>query len=199
MPARAIGLCGSHRTGKTTLALALSEKTGIPFVKTSTTEVFKSAGLDPASPMDFETRIGIQHKVLDSAVRIWEGAGAGKNLFITDRTPVDMVAYTLADIQGQTPADYGKLEVYISRCLEAANRFFGLIVVIQPGIPLVYEEGKAALNGAYLEHLNTLVIGFCNDERLRSPFVVVRRDLIALEDRVKAVLEALRQRGFFPR
>ena len=42
-----IGLVGSHRTGKTTLARAFAEDSGIPFVETSTAEVFRRLGYDP--------------------------------------------------------------------------------------------------------------------------------------------------------
>ena len=102
-----IGLCGSHRTGKTTLAEAVSKKTGIPFVRTSTSEVFRRAGLDPAASLDFNKRLWIQNETLEAAKGVWEAAGKS---FITDRTPVDMMAYTLGDIQGGTDADFSKLE-----------------------------------------------------------------------------------------
>ena len=36
-----IGLCGAHRTGKTTLAIALQESLNMPFVPINTIEVFE--------------------------------------------------------------------------------------------------------------------------------------------------------------
>jgi hypothetical protein len=183
-----IGLCGSHRTGKTTLAEEISQRTGIPFVKTSTTGVFREHGLDPSRPMEFHRRLWIQHKILDAAEKAWN---SGHRQFITDRTPLDMAAYTLADIQGSTEVDFGGLEGYLDRCIGVTNTFFQILVLVQPGIPLVYETGKAALNEGYLEHLNFLILGLCNDDRIKSTFLSLPRDVTDREARVKKVMEVL--------
>ncbi|HDN25598.1 MAG TPA: AAA family ATPase, partial [Thioploca sp.] len=151
-----IGLCGSHRTGKTTLAEALSKKMGIPFLKTSTSMVFKQHGLHPAQVLDFKTRLWIQHRVIEAAVAVWQ---TEKDSFVTDRTPIDFMAYTLADIQGATVVDFAELEAYLALCFEVANQCFTKLAVLQPAIPLVFEPGKASLNRAYMEHLNTIVQG----------------------------------------
>jgi len=183
-----IGLCGSHRTGKTTLAEAISQKTGMPFVKTSTSEVFKNHGLDPSKPMDFQKRLWIQHKILDTAKHLWH---AEQKQFITDRTPLDMAAYTLADIQGATEVNFLELEGYLSRCFEVTNQLFKVLVLIQPGIPLIHEEGKAALNESYLEHLNYLIFGLCHDTRMRSTFVFLNREVTTLEERIAVIQNEL--------
>jgi hypothetical protein len=180
-----IGLCGSHRTGKTTLAEAISQKTGMPFLKTGTSEIFQQCGLDPALPMDFGKRLWIQHKILDAAENIWH---AEQGQFITDRTPVDMMAYTLADIQGATEVNFDELEGYLARCIEVTNKFFTMLVLVQPGIPLMHEEGKAALNEGYLEHLNYLILGLCNDDRVKGTLVYLHRTMTSLEERATTVL-----------
>ncbi len=184
-----IGLCGSHRTGKTTLAEEISLRSGLPFVRTGTSDVFRECGMDPSKPMDFDKRLWIQHKILDAAERIWD---AEQVQFITDRTPLDMAAYTLADVQGCTAVDFLGLEKYLGRCFDSVNRFFGMLVLIQPGIPLVHEEGKAALNEAYLEHLNVLILGLCNDERVKSGFLCLPRAIKGLEERVAAIMGKLK-------
>lgn len=183
-----IGLCGSHRTGKTTLAEEISKRTGISFVRTSTSGVFREHGLDPSRPMEFNKRLWIQHKILDAAEKAWD---RGDGQFITDRTPLDMAAYTLADIQGSTEVDFGELEGYLSRCIRVTNAFFKLLVLVQPGIPLVYETGKAALNEGYLEHLNFLILGLCNDDRIKGTLLHLSRDITDKEARVKKVMEVL--------
>jgi predicted ATPase len=177
-----IGICGSHRTGKTTLAKAIAMEWQIPFVQTSTSDVFKQHGLLPSMALDFKKRLWIQHHVIEAAISIWQ---AEEGAFVTDRTPLDFMAYTLADIQGNTDVDFTKLEAYLTQCFEVAHQFFTKLVVLQPAIPLVYEEGKAALNRAYIEHLNTLIIGLCHDERLTCPSIVIRRDVVNLGERVK--------------
>jgi len=175
-----IGLGGAHRTGKTTLANILAQQSDIPFLVTQTSAVFRQYGLDPAAAMDFRTRLEIQTLVLAAAEQVWgEAVGA----FITDRTPLDMVAYTLADIQGTTVVDAVALSDYVERCFRVTNQLFTRLVIIQPGIPLVAAEGKAALNPAYLEHLNSLIIGLCNDERLQVKSYCIPRSVVTMEAR----------------
>jgi len=181
-----LGLCGAHRTGKTTLAIAISSQLNIPFVRTTTSQVFAQLGLDPAEPMDFKTRLFVQNHVLDAAERIWQESVSP---FISDRTPIDMIAYTLGDIQGKTEVDFDLLSQYIDRCFASTNQFFQNLAIIQPGIPLVYEEGKAALNAAYIEHINVLVIGVCSDHRLKANMFCNARDVINLKTRIFNILE----------
>ena len=181
-----LGLCGAHRTGKTTLAIAISSHLNIPFVRTTTSQVFAQLGLDPAEPMDFQTRLFVQNHVLDAAEQVWQESASP---FISDRTPIDMIAYTLGDIQGKTEVDFNLLSQYIDRCFASTNQFFQNLAIIQPGIPLVYEEGKAALNAAYIEHINILVIGLCNDSRLKTNVFCNARDVINLKTRILNILE----------
>jgi AAA domain len=181
-----LGLCGAHRTGKTTLAIAIASHFNIPFVRTTTSQVFAQLGLDPAEPMDFKTRLFVQNHVLDAAEQIWQSSA---NPFISDRTPIDMIAYTLGDIQGKTDVDIDLLNQYLDRCFASTNQFFQNLAIIQPGIPLVYEEGKAALNAAYIEHINVLVIGLCSDRRLNTNVFCNARDVVNLELRILNILE----------
>ncbi|GBO52532.1 hypothetical protein APA_201 [Pseudanabaena sp. lw0831] len=181
-----LGLCGAHRTGKTTLAIAIASRLNIPFVRTTTSQVFAQLGLDPAEPMDFKTRLFVQNHVLDAAEQVWQNSAVP---FVSDRTPIDMIAYTLADIQGKTEVDFDLLSQYIDRCFASTNQFFQNLAIIQPGIPLVYEDGKAALNAAYIEHINVLVIGLCRDSRLKANVFCNLRDTISLEIRILNILE----------
>ena len=179
------GLCGSHRTGKTTLAREVAGIQGIPLVRTTTSEVFAANNLDPAAKMDFATRLWIQHKIVAAALEVWQAA---ETPFITDRTPIDMMAYTLGDIQGDTEVDFSELEKYLDYCFQVTNEVFSRLVVLQPAIPLVPEEGKARLNKGYIEHLNILILGLCSDERLRCPVRVIPRNVLDLGERVRQVM-----------
>lgn len=183
-----IGLCGSHRTGKTTLALAIAQEKNLAFVKTDTSAVFKQQGLHPSAPMDFNTRLWIQNHIIAAAVQIWQ---AEPGDFITDRTPLDFMAYTLADIQGATEVDFAELTIYLNRCIEVTNQFFNLLVVLQPAIPLVDEPGKAALNPAYMEHLNRIIQGLCHHDDLTCPAIILKKNIIRLEERIAAIVDSL--------
>ncbi len=176
-----LGLGGSHRVGKTTLARAIETYWQVPFVETTTSYVFAEHNLDPAAPMDFATRLWIQRHVLEAAENLWQRQEGN---FVTDRTPLDFMGYTLADIQGDTQVDFKELESYICDCFHVINSIFTRLVLVQPAIPLVYEEGKAALNRAYMEHLNTVMLGLCHDERLTCQFAIMRREILDLQTRV---------------
>ncbi len=180
MSMKGIGLCGAHRTGKTTMAVQCAKVYPVTLVETTTSAVFAAHGLSPSEPMDFAKRLWIQGKVLAAAEEIWQQQDA---LFITDRTPLDMLAYTLADVQGKTSMDATILESYIHRCFSATAIFFSRLLVVQPGIPLIAAQGKAALNVGYIEHLNSLIIGFCGDERQLVAFDVLPRFVIDLDER----------------
>ncbi|WP_353572021.1 AAA family ATPase [Candidatus Albibeggiatoa sp. nov. BB20] len=181
-----IGICGGHRTGKTTLARATAQQLNINFVQTSTSAVFQQHGLDPAATMDFATRLWIQDKIIHAAQNIWQQQ---QTAFITDRTPVDFMAYTLGDIQGKTKVEFQDLENYINQCFKLANNTFQHLFILQPAIPLVFETGKAALNKAYIEHLNTLILGLCYDERLQIPVTVIPRLTTDLQQRIDWIIE----------
>lgn len=183
-----IGLCGGHRTGKTTLAIALAARNGLELIKTQTSAVFSAHGLDPAQVMDFETRLWIQGHVLNAAAALW---AAQPQAFIADRTPLDMLAYTLADIQGITPVDHVALQAYSAHCFALTNQFFPRIVILPPAIPLVYETGKAALNPAYIAHLHSVMLGLAHEEHLQSQVFVMPRAVLGLEERVEVVVRFL--------
>ena len=180
-----IGLAGSHRTGKSTLARLVAKRSGIPFIKTTTTEVFTQLGLHPAARFDFATRLAVQRRILQAYEDAWHKA---REPFITDRTPIDLLAYTFADIQGNTVVNDDELELYVADCFAATNRFFKSLILVQPGIPLIFATGKAALNKAYIEHINMLITGFCRDARLNVPAIILPRTMTNLEARVQAVL-----------
>lgn len=182
---RGIGLCGAHRVGKTTLAQAVSHATDIPFLKTHTSQLFKKQGLDPAKRMPFKTRLSIQQNILSAAVEVWSRANGR---FISDRTPLDMAAYTLADVQGTTILNAKALAQYLDDCIQQTNRFFSTLIIIPPGIPLVQEPGKAALHEAYIEHLHTLVVGLCHDPRISAKVHQLTRNVLSLEDRVQRIV-----------
>lgn len=183
-----IGMCGAHRTGKTTLAMELAQLTGKQFVRTRVTEVFKQHGLHAAQDMDFETRLDIQYRILEACEEDWQKAETD---FITDRTPVDFLAYTLGDIQGKTEVNFESFETYFNRCIELSNRLFHTLIVLQPGIPLAEAEGKAALNKAYIEHINSLIIGLCHDQRVKSRIITMERGVIEFDERVRLISAAL--------
>ena len=185
-----IGLAGAHRTGKTTLARAFAEKAKLTFVETSTSAIMREAGFDPRQPMTTRERLTVQRIVLERTVRDHYRKAPGSA--ICDRTPIDMLAYTLADIRGDSlSAEEEKdLKAYAVDCYMAANHFFAAILLVQPGIPIVDAEGKAAPSAGYMEHLNSLILGLLLDERLTAKPFFIPRHKTNLEARIESAQQA---------
>lgn len=180
-----LGLSGAHRTGKSTLAKAFSEKSGIPFVPTTATEVFKRLGVDPKADLPFGERLKIQWEILNEFSTLW----SEHTDFITDRTPIDMLAYTLADVRrgNLSSSDDEQLKAYSKECFALTNRFFSTIVVVQPGIEAKDAEGKAPASYGYTDHINRLIIGLVVSEDIACHHFFIPRKTLDLSKRVSCV------------
>jgi len=177
-------LSGSHRVGKSTLAKAFSEKTGVPFVQTGASQVFQEMGLDPKVDYPLEVRLGIQKKILESFEK--QCKPYSNKSFVTDRTPIDFMAYTLADCQRGNISDElsEKIGLYMEDCVNLTNWLFPVLIVVQPGIPLVEEKDKAPANIAYVEHINHLIMGLVVSEAIQSEHFYIPRHVIDLRERI---------------
>lgn len=183
-----LGLCGAHRTGKTTLARQFAEAKQWRFEATSVSAIFKELGYDPAQKFDFKTRLKIQNEILTRLGRFYSDI-SGYNV-ITDRTPIDFLGYTYAEVQGDTldDEDQAALDDYTDRCYKMASRHFSALVIVQPGIPIVHEEGKASPSKGYIEHLNATMMGLMQDPRCTSAIHYIPRTKLTIEDRIKSLV-----------
>lgn len=187
-----IGLTGAHRTGKTTLAKEVSERMGIPFVQTSSSEVINSLGFYVQDELTFTDRLLVQNAILDDALAKW-GQYAGQT-FITDRTPIDMLAYTMADIQRST-LDVGidsldhQYVIYRNRCLQSTLETFKMLAHLPPGITPAADLSKAQVTIGYIEHIYLIITGL-----LTAPMPVHKfrfgDSTLDLEERIRQLMLA---------
>ena len=184
------GLCGSHRTGKSTLAKAFAEQTGVKYVATGASATFERLGFDPKKDYDFGTRLMIQREILKDVDALYERSGVR---FITDRTPIDLLGYTLADVtrENVSGALAAELLRYMTDCFASINRHFTTLVLVQPGIELIEAEGKAPANPAYVEHLNALMLGLLAGGKLECDYFQIPRACTDLKQRVAAMSQAV--------
>lgn len=185
-----IGIVGSHRTGKTTLAKLYAERGGIQLVQTDVSGLFKELGFDPKLDYDFATRLFLQRKILERVdTQYCKAAGT----FITDRTPLDMLSYTLADVtrQNMTPEFTNEVMQYSRDCFEVTNRHFGLLMLVSPGIKVIEAEGKAPANEAYMEHIHHIALGLLVSQEVKAEHYYIPRHMTDLEDRVEALSNAV--------
>ena len=193
-PAGPTGLCGPHRTGKTTLARAFAEKYKIPFVQTSASNVFELLGKDPKINYPIEERIVIQEAILFAFEAQYAAARKLSTAWISDRTPIDLASYMIADVQRETFTGQYGLSVlvndYIDRCIKSTNQWFSTVVLVQPGIVMVEAPGKAPACPAYVEHLNLIQSGLLLREELVAQHYMIPRQYTNLEERIKSVKNA---------
>jgi hypothetical protein len=181
-----IGLCGAQRTGKTTLAQKYALATKTPYVETDVSGTFARLGADPKRDYPLNERIELQREILKDYEELLKKAPFK---FITDRTPVDMMAYMLADIRRENVTDQqgGAIMSYLDECLRVLNRQFTVLMVVQPGIPLVEAPGKAPASLGYMEHINTLCMGIVVSEKVEASHFYMPRNYLDLDTRLKAL------------
>lgn len=188
-----IGLAGAHRVGKTTLARAYSKQSGIPMIETSSSKTFERLGYSPKEDYDFDTRLFIQTEILKDLLQSYSEVKSG--VFISDRTPIDLIAYMLADVQRQTlnKKQEESLAKYVNDCILANNRHFAVVIVVQPGIQMVESADKAPCSIGYIEHLNSLIMGITVSEGISASHFYIPRLMTDLEDRIDCIKFALKK------
>lgn len=187
-----IGLAGAHRVGKTTLAKAFANSFEITYVPSVTSGIIRSHGIDAAADCDFWLRMKIQWEILAAHEMAYKEA---KGMFIADRTPLDFIAYALADVTRDniTPEQSAELMSYKSACIQVINRYFNVLTVIQPGIKFVDESGKPKHIEAYVDHINTLICGLASSEKsIMVLTTYMPKNLTDLNGRINAVESSVR-------
>lgn len=183
-----IGFGGAHRTGKSTLARAVAPSLHLPVIESRAGEVIRELGIDMAADLSLKERISVQELILDAAIDDYK-RHAGS--FISDRTPLDMAAYILADcLKNSGTAEEQRLAVaYVERCIDVTNKNFTCLILVKPGIPYVVEANKPPPSVAYQEHHGMLVQGLVNDLRVLPECYEIPRRALALEERTQIVLD----------
>jgi len=185
-----IGLCGAQRTGKTTLGRVYSQRTGMKFVQTDVKGTWRRLGLNPQGHYSFTDRMIIQTEILRDLEAVYRTAGLS---WITDRTPVDALAYTMADLRGNMlTSDEEKLfQTYTESCLRVCNEHFTTLVQLQPGIEAVPHPESASVSPGFMEHINSLVFGLGLDPRVNAYHYFIHRGTTDLEKRLECVQYAV--------
>ena len=189
-----IGLCGAHGTGKTTLAIALSQKLNIPYIPVDASSVFLQHSFHPSDKLDIRTRLFLQQKILEKAENIW--FDVDEPSFICDRTPLDMAAYLLADVGNGELDKRTQTEImdYLQDCFNVSIQCFDKIVLVPPAIAFVEREYKAAINEPLIFKLHTQLLGILAYlAYLDVPYKVLPQDCLEISDRVQFVEDFLRE------
>lgn len=181
-----IALTGAHRVGKSTLAKALAKERDYTFVPSPMARVYEELGLPVGKlGLGFEDRMRVQEKALDYHVQAIRGVVG--SLWVSDRSSLDMAAYTLLDACADPSYDHDRVAAYVDRCFKVANMHYGVVVLIQPGIPYVSEPGKPPANISLQETFNLVLWGMAQDNRLECRSGFLKRDVLAVQERLECL------------
>lgn len=188
-----IAIAGSHRTGKTTLAQSFAFRINLKFIPNSTSTILRKMNVDPSQNMTFHRRMYIQNIILDQ----YEKDISKEKNFIIDRSPLDFAAYMMADVtqsNGSSIKDFFEFQKYLERCFDIANEHISIIVLLQPGIKPIIDKNKAvaSVSKAYIETLNTILVGLINDDRCQSQTFLISKEYLNITERVNATLVAIK-------
>ena len=88
-----IGLCGSHGTGKSTLAKLIADEFKVPYISRTMRDMWEQFGIADFEKLPGDVRKTFQYYAVLNQIEREETEG--KEGFITDRTVVDNLGYTV--------------------------------------------------------------------------------------------------------
>lgn len=95
-----IAFCGSHGTGKSTLLQNISSKLSVPIIDKTIRTFWEGIGVDDFEKLPVDVRSSCQYHLLLNQIRREDGEGVEG--FVTDRSVLDYLAYTVvsSDMSG---------------------------------------------------------------------------------------------------
>jgi hypothetical protein len=197
----ALDFHGSHRTGKTVTAIEVAKKLGIAYVNAGMSSSDIWISIKPSDTMTFGERIQVQEFLLDEIERLLARVSS-MTAFVIDRTPVDLLAYLLTNIDDTTSSIFdSRGQAFIDRCVALSAKHFTHFVVVPPGIPVVGDvnkRSKAYNSRMYKESLTDVIIGvyYRYFEALRAStrktMIVVPDNVIDLDAKVEFITTSLK-------
>lgn len=156
------GLSGPHGCGKTTLAKAISEKSGVHFLEFNTTAICAEIGVSPVTELDISERLKVQEHILN---RFWEISQAAPRPFISDRTPLDFAAYMLGEVRMGTARETNAslfdipIDLFVDRCLRATSNTYIGVILLDRLPTYAVDPKRPAPSRSYQREFSALVKG----------------------------------------
>jgi hypothetical protein len=191
------GLVGAHRVGKTELGRRLSDEYEFAFHETRMSDALQALGIDPQADMPFEHRLKVQEALLETLLIGYAQARQdhpGEDVIIVDRTPLDVLAYTMADLQRETLKSGSLNDLmgqHVVRAFQTTNFNFAGLTLVQPGIPLIPDPGKAPANTHYQEAIAAQMLGVVCHPRNNVNSLILSRKKLSYKSRISAISEQL--------
>lgn len=160
------GFCGAHRSGKTTLAKKVAEDLGFTFLETNTSKFLKEEhGINPVDAHTLKDRLHLQTLLLDNHER---QLNEWPRPLITDRTPLDMLTYSLSELtMNNCDEETGKLfNDYRERCIRVTKENYAAFIICDPLSTFKEDENKPKPNLGYQWGFQYLLRGAIFDPKL---------------------------------
>jgi deoxyadenosine/deoxycytidine kinase len=160
-----IYICGPSGTGKTTLATWIADKYDLPFITTSTKPLWRKLGVRSHKELitqcqaDKDFGLEFQHLVLNYRM---EKLGNEKR-FVTDRSPVDSLAYFLMQNADQCTEEETK--EYIRRC----NQLMAVgtkLINVQFTTDIKLEDDGMRITNPYYQEYSSMVFKYILNNRV---------------------------------
>lgn len=175
-------LAGPHRSGKSTLARAYAEATGMEYRPFQTSAITQAAGLNLKHVRSLRQRLVFQGAILKGARAFFQCGGR----FITDRSPLDFAAYLLADVRDEelSPEEDSMIEEFVGDCMALTNQTVSQGFVLPPVLPYVADPLKPHASRSYQAHHFYTLWGLVCSGPCLTPFRVIDGSIVKLEARV---------------
>lgn len=147
------GIAGAHRSGKTTLARAVSVQHGLEYLDANVSGTIAEMGYTPRQELPFKERLKVQNAILESLAIKY--ALMGDKEFVTDRTPMDVLGYTFSEVQRASLDDEDRVAFtqHVERAIKVSGTHLQGIMLVQPvyGAPELDKSAQAC--SVYMRHV----------------------------------------------
>ena len=169
-----IGIIGCAGGGKSSLAISLSAKLGIPFIasRVITSDIVARDGYEYGSGVQIERFLAAGSRQLEIFLRTKDETGKNDS-FVTDRTFIDLAAYAVCELQDDDPALLRKI---YDGCRKEARVYTHLIFLPWKDGP-VQDNHKRTLNPWYQFAIHSLDLSIMTEWELKP--LVLHTDSIS--------------------
>lgn len=158
----------------------------LPFIDSSVTDLMKKAGYNGVADLPLDKRIDAQEQLLTF---YQEKLDKAPRPFITDRTPLDMIAYCLGELtmHNSTPEIGMRYASYTARCFAVTAQLFSQIILVRPLPVFEVDATKPPPNLGYQWLIQLLIEGSAAKLDGRVAYSTLLTD--KHEDRVRLAAE----------
>lgn len=147
------GIAGAHRSGKTTLARAVSVQHGLEYLDANVSGTIAELGYTPRQELPFKERLKVQNAILESLAIKY--ALMGDKEFVTDRTPMDVLGYTFSEVQRSTldAEDRVAFTKHVERAIQVTAQNLKGVMLVQPVYDAPELDKSAQACPIYMRHV----------------------------------------------